>query len=269
MFELFCQTLNVRKWTLIVYCLANVLFLWMFVGMYPSIQAEAESFSEVFERYPEGFLDALGVENVDISTLERFLSMEQFSFTWPLMAILLLTGFGGSMIAGEIERGTIDLLLAKPIARHRLFLEKYAAGLVFMVVFSAVSVFGAIPFARAYGLEYVGEHYWVLFAMTLLFGWAVLSVTFMFSAFASERNRVSLYAGGLFLVMYVARVLSGFVDRFEWLKYASFFHYADFSSALVENTIESLSIVIFIAVALMCTVIGVFRFSRRDINVSS
>ena len=45
----------------------------------------------------------------------------------PLLLLIAAIGAGARATAGEEERGTLDLLLANPISRRRLVLEKLAA----------------------------------------------------------------------------------------------------------------------------------------------
>ena len=45
----------------------------------------------------------------------------------PLLLMIAAIGAGAGAIAGEEERGTLELLLANPLSRRRLVLEKTAA----------------------------------------------------------------------------------------------------------------------------------------------
>lgn len=55
---------------------------------------------------------------------------EVFSFNGPMLVIILGVLWGGDVIAGEVDRGTIDILLANPISRRPVVLEELAALLV-------------------------------------------------------------------------------------------------------------------------------------------
>ena len=52
---------------------------------------------------------------------------ELFSLMAPLLLIVFSIGAGASAIAGEEDRHTLELLLANPVSRCRIVLEKLAA----------------------------------------------------------------------------------------------------------------------------------------------
>lgn len=90
MFTIFWQTIKDKKITSIIYCLAGILMLWMYVVFFPTIAEQAEKFNELIKTYPESFLKAFGIEEFSFDTLEKFLAVEQFSIIWPLLVILCL-----------------------------------------------------------------------------------------------------------------------------------------------------------------------------------
>lgn len=66
----------------------------------------------------------------DYGTPAGYLSSELFAFMMPLLFLVVAIGMGARAIAGEEERGTIDVLLSAPITRRRVLLEKVTGGLV-------------------------------------------------------------------------------------------------------------------------------------------
>jgi len=81
MLAIFLSTIKDRKISLAIYSATGVGLLWIYVLLFPSIQAQAEGFGELMKNYPEGFLKAFGIEDgLVLSTLEGFLALEQFSF---------------------------------------------------------------------------------------------------------------------------------------------------------------------------------------------
>ena len=73
--------------------------------------------------------------------------------------------------------------------------------------------------------------------------------------------------GGLLIIMYVLNIISGLKENLKNLEYLSFFHYFATGDALIKNIVNSESILVFILTALICTIIGAWRFSKRDIAV--
>jgi len=267
MFTIFWRTIKDRKISLIIYCLAAVLFLWMYVAMFPSIQGQSEAFTKAYESFPEAFYEAFGIEELNISTIENFLAIEHFSMIWPIMAIIMLMAIGGTGIAGEIERGTAEILLSRPVSRLKLFFARYSVGLFSLLVFTIVSIFAIVPLAELHNVDYILENFVSVAIISFLFGWAVLSVAMLFSVFFSERSRVYMVSGGILLVMYVLSIVAALRENLNNLRYLSFFHYYNYNDALIRHTIDSTDVFVFIGVIVVCTVIAAIWFKKRDIAV--
>ncbi|MFN7021596.1 MAG: hypothetical protein ACK4WH_09750, partial [Phycisphaerales bacterium] len=62
--------------------------------------------------------------------------------TWGATILALIST--ASMIPDLVTGGSIDLMLSKPIGRVRLFLTKYASGLLFVATQAAVFAVGAV-----------------------------------------------------------------------------------------------------------------------------
>ncbi|HOL38128.1 MAG TPA: ABC transporter permease [Rubrivivax sp.] len=113
----------------------------------------------------------------------------------PLIVLLL----GYDAIAGERERGSLDLLLSLPVTRFELLLGKYlglgaafaASTLVGFGLAGAVLVWRAEPGALL--------HYAAFVASALLMGMAFLALAVMVSVIATDRTRASGAAIALWL----------------------------------------------------------------------
>ena len=267
MFRIFWRTIKDRKISLIIYCISSILLVWMYVAMFPSILDQAESMNQLMESYPEGLLKAFGIEEAIFDTVERFLSMEHFSFIWPIMVMFLMISLAGVSLAGEVEKGTVEILLSRPVSRIKIFFARYLAGIFTLVLFTACSVFAAIPLAELHDIDYVFENYFTASIICFLFGWAIFSIAMMLSAIFSERSKVYMLTGGLLILMYVLNIIAAIKEELEELKYISFFYYYDYIEALVRNNIELLPVVVFTGVAVVCTAIGALWFNKRDIAI--
>lgn len=256
------------KWlSLLVYTVASVAMMWMYVGMFPSIAKQSESYAQLAEAFPEAMMKAFGIENFIMDKIENFLAIEHFSMIWPLMLILLSFTFASNAIAREIEKGTIEHLLCRPVSRLKIFFGKYAAGMTAMLVFVILSIFAIVPLGSLHGVNYQFPHFATTAFLGFLFGWAIFSLAMMCSSFFSDKGKVAMTVGGLLIIMYVLNIISGLKENLKNLEYLSFFHYFATGDALIKNIVNSESILVFIITALICTIIGAWRFSKRDIAV--
>ena len=96
----------------------------LMAAMYPTVRGNPE-LSHLRESYPPALRSLFGI--TDLTSGVGYLHAEIFSLVGPMLLIVLGVLWGGDMIAGEEDRGTMDLLLANPVSRRRVLLEKWAA----------------------------------------------------------------------------------------------------------------------------------------------
>ena len=249
-----------------IYLVISISFVWMYVALFPTMQEQAEKLKQAFESYPQALMKAFNIsfENF-FDTLQGFMAGEYFSLLWPIIMIILVLSYSASAIAGEIEAGTIELLLAQPISRLKIFLAKYFSGIVIIVAFIAISNFSVVPLAVLHNVDYKPENFLTMSILGFLFAFAIFGIGMMLSAFFSSKGKVAAIVGGVLIIMYALNLFSSFKESLDKLKYASFFYYYDFNKAVVNNQIEPLNILVFLAVGIICAVVGAVLFVKRDI----
>jgi len=270
MLALAWRTIKDRKLSLIIYCLAAAIFVWMYVALFPTFADKAEEFDQLMQAYPEQLLDTFGIsEQADIfGSIENFLATEQYSFIWPIMVIAMVVAIAGSSIAGEVESGTAELILSQPVSRSKIFFGKYLAGVFNLLVFTIISNFVVVPLALAYNVDYQIKSYLLVSVLGFLFGLAIMSLTFLFSAMFSSKGKAYFIPVGIIILMYVLQILSSLKDSLSDLKYLSFFHYFDSFQVLSEQRLDWVSIWVFLGVAVVTTIVAVIWFNKRDVAIS-
>lgn len=267
MLALIWRTIRSRKTSIISYTLGAVSLLWMMLAMYPLFADRQKEFDKLLQAYPKDVFKALGMDFAEftLANVESWIAVEHLSLMWPIIAIIMVIAFGAAMIAGEIEQGTIETILAQPISRLKVYLGKYIAGVISFFFFVVVSLYAIIPLAYIHDIKYKIENWTTSAILGFLFGLAVLSLSMMASTFFSEKNKPAFVVSGLLLLMYVGKIVTEFKENWENLKYLSFFYYYDYSAAMNRNTIDDLAIWVFLGVSVVATVIGAIWFMRRDI----
>lgn len=261
------KELKAHKLSLIIYCLSAVSLTWLYVALFPSIKAQSQEFSKLIESYPEAFREAFGIQANSFSTLESFLSVELFSFMWPLLAILLMSSRAGHALAGEIERSTIGTLLAQPLSRIQLFLSKYVSGIITLTAFIISSILIVFPLAWLYRQPVSAKNIFVTSALCFAFGIAVYSVAMALSAAASDRGRVYGPVGGGLTLMYILNIVASLRPELNNIKYASVFNYFNAQEALATGQLSYLSLSVFMLITALSLGAGLFIYNKRDISI--
>jgi len=268
MWTVFKRNLKDFRVPLLVYSIAAILFEWMYVAIYPSIARESERMTELLKNYPEGFMKAFGLDanTLTFTNVESFLSMENFSMIWPIVAIAMAVSLASNAIAGEIEKGTIVLTLSQPISRVKIFWSRYLMGAASLVLFAILSVFSIVPLAKLHHVSYRIDHHVTMFVLAVMFALAIYSLTWLLSVIFSEKGKVSFILIAIIVLMYALKIVSALKDSLSDLRYASFLYYFDQNKALVDNSISWQAFAVFLSTILISVVSAMIIFSKRDIS---
>ena len=237
----------------------------LMVSVYPSIR-DNPSLSQLVQDYPEalkGFVGFGGV--VDYSTGAGYLGVELFSFMVPLLLLVAAVGAGARAIAGEEERGTLELLLANPVSRRRVVLEKLAALVVELAVLGLVLWGSLVVGARLADLGVsagnLGAATLGAVFLALLFGCVALLV----GAASGRRGRAIGIAAALAVAAYFVNSLAPLVDALEPFQKASPYYYYAAGDPLREG-IALGHMAMLLAITAVAAALAPFAFDRRDVR---
>lgn len=261
--NLFLKSLRDHRASILGYGLGMALFGLLILFVFPTIEG-MEGVSDLFDQYPPAFKSLFGMEGDNFLTLEGFLAIEMFSLG-PLVVALFAVNAAASMVAGEEERGTLDLLLANPLPRWRLVLEKYGAGAAALLAVCLLTAAGLIIGVLAVGQEasYGGlvATSLYLFPLALFFG----TLTLLLSAFL--RRRVAVGVGlGLTIATYLWDGLAPLKASLEpYGKISPFYLYEP--STTLAGTIPWGDIGILLGLSAVLLLASLWAFRRKDLGV--
>ncbi|CAM5778530.1 ABC transporter permease [Castellaniella caeni] len=139
-------------------------------------------------------VDPLTVTVVSLSSLSIFLV--------PLIAMLL----SYDAIVGEVDRGTMNLLLSYPISRRQVMAGKFCGHLVILALAIGAG-YGAAGLALQLAFGGIDPGAWgpfaLLIAASILLGAAFLSLGYLISALVQERPTAAGIAIGIWLFLVV------------------------------------------------------------------
>jgi ABC-2 type transport system permease protein len=194
-------------------------------------------------------------------------------FIHPIALILtsvFAVGFASSAVAGERQRGTLEVLLARPISRRRLYVTLLVATLLFIGLVIAGILAGTLVGAAAGGV--LDEVDVGLYPLAWLNGWllfAALASIGLAASVSFDRLTPALgIAGGVTIVSYFLQVLGSLWPDAEVLQPYSLFHYFD-PQAVLAGKADPFGFFILAAVAIAGVVVALVAFPRRDIAAPS
>jgi ABC-type transport system involved in multi-copper enzyme maturation permease subunit len=190
-------------------------------------------------------------------------------FTLLLMGIMAI-GYPAIAIAGERQRGTLEVLLARPISRHRLYLTLLVAGLLFLGVLLAIELGANALSATIMGVGgdlAMGQLPWLWLNGWLLFS-AYLAIAFAASV-SFDRLPPALGVPLIFLLLnYLADVIGSLWPDASWLRDWSLFHLVK-AQPVLQGTVTVSDFAVLAAIAAIAVGYAWVAFPRRDLAAPS
>ncbi len=240
------------------------LFALLMIGLFPSVAESGADFEAYIESLPPSVREGFGVSGADITTMEGFLSTEFYGFVWLLLLGLYVTYAAGGLVAGDIESGQMDMLLAAPVSRAQVLIEKFLSLLTTVVTLNLL-----LPLFVYAGAILVDES---IDAFDLVVVHA-LSIPYLLAcgAFGTllsvsvHRADVARRGGiGAVFVLFVLEAVTTDTD-FEWLGLLSPTRYYDPTEILVEGSYDLVGAAVLVVATVALLVASRVIFERVDV----
>lgn len=237
------------------------------VLFYPSVEGQ-DSFDEMTEEMPDAVAELFGLDSAfSMSSPEGFLQSQLFATMLPILLLVFGIAVGARAIGGAEEDGTLELLLANPVSRRRVVLERYGAlvvlHLVLLAATATVTFATALPVGAAEGIPLA----WIAasFAAVLLLGVLHATIAFTVGAFTGRRGRAIAVASAVGVAGYLVQGLAEAADPLKPLQAVSPFHWLLERNMLGEGVYWP-SIYLPLLVTLVLVAVAVPAFERRDLR---
>jgi len=207
----------------------------------------------------------------DFASPSGYLTAGLFSLMLPMMFLFFTIAMGANAIGGEEERKTIDLLLANPISRSRIVLEKWGAMTLLTLLLASVTL---LAFAiGGPSVELIGERFSIgnlvaglvsVILLSLFFGTLALAV----GAATGSRTLALSVAAGLALVNYLVKTMAGNVESMDTLqRFLPLYYYLSDDSNPLQQGFNAVHAAVLLTGVGIFLAVALFAFQRRDVAV--
>jgi ABC-2 type transport system permease protein len=237
----------------------------MMVAVFPSVRGNL-SLNKLVDDYPKAlkaFITFGGA--IDYTSAPGYLGSELFSFMVPLLLLVAAIGAGARAIAGEEEHGTLDLLLANPIPRSRLVIEKLAAlaaelAVLALVLWSALAV-GTRLAGMDVGLGNLGAASFDAALLAFVYG----ALAMLVGAATGRRGLAIALPSAAAVAAYLVNALAVLVAGLDPVRKASpFYHYAAGDPLRHGLSLGHTAVLVLVALALAS--LAPPALARRDLT---
>jgi ABC-2 type transport system permease protein len=249
-----------------VLLLSIVLSLLVFVtvGLFPTLETASEALETFLAELPEETRRVVLGDVDTISTIEGYLVSRFYQFAWLLLLGVYYAYAGASLVASEVENGSVEFLLVLPLSRSRIVVGKFL-GLVPGVLAVNVLVMVAVTVAVAGAGETVDAvDLALVHAASLPYLLACAGVGLLASVRFDETRRAQTLAIGAIFAMFIFDNLVRDTDL-EWVGSVSLSRYYDPGALLVDGVVEAGDLAALVAATLGCVVVAAELFERRDV----
>jgi ABC-2 type transport system permease protein len=264
--SIYAKALWDRKMSTVWWLVGVAALTVMTVAFYPLIESQQDAYEVLLEGYPEEMAGFLGLESIsDLFSPVGYINSQIYGNTLPILLFIFAIGMGTAAIAGEEDRRTMDMLLAQPVLRRDVVLQKFAAmaTLVFLIVGVVFVLLLISNPLLDLGLSFVG-----MLAVNVAAGLLGLTFGAMALALGALTGRRGLAIGlsaGIAVAAFFVYGLAPLVDALEPLgKLSPFYWYLE--PIPLANGFDPMLLWM---VALIALFVGValWGFNRRDVSV--
>ncbi len=255
----FTKTLYTKRFMMLAWVIGIVALVVFTMIFFPTL---SKSFGESLKNVPDSLKSFVGDSNT-YSTIAGYTDLQIFIQLESMLLIFGIILFTG-LLAGDETDGTLQTLLAQPINRGRVYVEKLLSGMVLLACASASILVGVVV-----GLLLIHEHLGIvrLLESTL----ATWLITLVFCAIGytlgAATGKRGLSGGLAGVIAFTSFIISSLADSVKGLRIVdrfSPFHYFDKPGILVSGPRWS-DMLILALVSIVTLTIGYFMFTRRDI----
>lgn len=236
----------------------------LYSAFWPSMRDSGDAMDAYLESLPEGLMESMGWSS--LATVEGYLGATVFGLLTPVLLVIAAVTLGARAIAGAEEAQELELLLAHPVTRTAVLVQRSAAAAVFVAVLGAV-VFGTLlVLGPAVDVDLPVDRLLAACVSVTLIALVYGAVALAVGAATGRRAPALGAAAVLAVVGYLGNTFARQVAELEWLRFGSAFHYAMDPDPLLHG-FDLGRTALLLAVPVVLAALGAFAFTRRDVGV--
>jgi ABC-2 type transport system permease protein len=211
-----------RLRSLIGYSLGMAIYTVVVVALYPAFE-HSTSLDKLVQS--DSTAAALFGITGKISSSGGWLNANIYANFFPLVMLLLTVGYGAASIAGQDEDGTLCLVVALPLGRTRIVVQKMGA-MTFQAVVLSLAVAICVFVGRSFDLSVTLGGVASISTTVLLMGLDFGIVTLAIGAFSERRGTAIGVGAALAAASYLVSSLAPVASWIRPARYASLFYWS-------------------------------------------
>jgi beta-exotoxin I transport system permease protein len=182
------------------------------------------------------------------------------------LVAIFAVGAGASAIAGEREAGTLEVLLARPLSRRRLYTSVGAAVKIAIALVIALLLTGQVISMVALGVaDEIDLAMVPLVWVVGLLLWAAFATFSLAASVTFDRRGPAIALSLAYLgINYFLEILGSFLPDIDWTQEYSLFHHFN-PGEIVTGNLDPVDLVILGVAVILPVIWALIVFPRRDL----
>lgn len=258
--SIFAKTLFEKRLTIIVWFLASLATIVGISMIFPPIR---DTMGAMMGEVPESMKNWFGTAET-WQTFAGYAGQEIYTQMSILIVVVAIV-FGAAFLAGDEGDGTMLTLLARPVRRSSLYLQKYLALVILVSVVASTYFFGAAIGGWILGEAVPYVAFFQATVMVWLLGLTLATVAYAIGAVTGRKALAGLVVGFYAFIAYFIASLSTATDIVDKLSYGSLFRYVG-SPEVIESGLNGGHVIVFAVVTIVSLVVALPVFASRDLK---
>ncbi|HET6686380.1 MAG TPA: ABC transporter permease subunit [Jiangellaceae bacterium] len=248
----------------LLFVVAALMFGVMGVLIGPIYNAIGDAVISLGEGFPEALLALFG--GGDLSTPEGFYQLESYGLMAPIAVMVVTITIGARALAGEEEDRTMSLLLANPIPRSQIVVEKTLTMVLYALAVGIATFAGVTVGSWVGGLGMDVGNIAATSLLAVLIGLLFGSLAMLLSA-ATGFVRFAIFVPvGAALIFHVMNAIGELNDA-AWANWSPFHYYL--GGDPLTNGMPWDHAALLAALVVLLLAVAVPAFQRRDLRRTS
>ena len=261
--NVFTKTLWDARRALLGWALAISAVAVMYAAFWPTVNTP--EMQDALRNYPQGVLEAINYD--DLTSPAGYLGSSVYGLLIPLLVAVFAIAYGTQAVAGDEEAGTLDLLLAHPVSRTQLALQRFAALTTALALVGVVLWLGMLAIAGPAELaDITAAEFAAATVQLILFGACLGALAFAVGAATGRKTLALGVSAGAAVLAYLANGVFPQVQGLEWTRDLSPWHWY-LGGEPLTNGLQTSDALLLLGVTVVLVAAGSWRFNRRDVAV--
>lgn len=257
------KTLRDQRGALLGWGIGLALLALYLAWIYPFVNRAAEMM-KVLETLPPVLKNLIG-KNEFMATPEGFFNLQPYSILLPLLFVVFAVSRGSDAIAGEEERGTLDLLLANPLPRWRLVADKSLAHGAALLALSTWFWLALLAATRLFGIVLDAGRLAAVTCGCWLLGMVFYALALACGGWQGSKKFSIGVSGGVAVVTFLINAYAPMVGRLRPWRIVSPFYYYNGNSVL-SNGVVAAHVLALAGLMAVLFAVALAAFARRDLR---